>query len=101
VTSAITGGPTTSSKLRFRPATRADVPTIVALLTDDQLGATREDVGEPLSESYWTAFEAIEQDPDELLVVGEREGRVVATAQLSFLAGLSHRGWRGSSRQCA
>lgn len=31
-----------------------------------------------------------------MLVVAERDGRVVGTLQLSFLAGLSHRGaWRG------
>ncbi|MGZ4596830.1 MAG: N-acetyltransferase family protein [Actinomycetes bacterium] len=79
----------------FRTAVRDDVPAIVALLADDPLGATREDIGTPLSESYWTAFEAIDRDPNQLLVVGEQEGQVVATAQLSFLAGLSRRGaWR-------
>lgn len=88
---------TTSPGLRFRPAARADVPFIVVLLADDPLGATREDVDGRLSESYWAAFEEIDHDPNQLLVVGERHGRIVATAQLSFLVGLSRRGaWRAA-----
>lgn len=79
----------------FRSAMRNDVPAIVALLADDPLGAAREDVPGQLSESYWSAFEAIDRDANQLLVVGELQRRVVATAQLTFLPGLSHRGsWR-------
>ncbi|MDN5570288.1 MAG: GNAT family N-acetyltransferase [Propionibacteriaceae bacterium] len=83
------------SDLQIRPATRADVPEIVRLLADDQLGATREAYGDPLPEQYWSAWERLAADPSELVVVGELDGRIVATAQISVIPSLS-RG--GSSR---
>lgn len=76
----------------FRRATRSDVPDIVRLLADDVLGAGRDSLELPLPRSYWTAFDAIDVDPGELLVVGVEADRVVATAQVSFLPGLSRRG---------
>ena len=80
----------------FRRATEADLPAIVAMLADDALGATREDTREPLAEGYRRAFAAIDADPNQMLVVGELDGRVIATTQISFLPGLSHKGaWRG------
>lgn len=72
------------------------MPAIVALLADDVNGAQREDASLPLDPGYGAAFEAIQADPNQMLVVAELDGRVVGTLQLSFLAGLSHRGaWRG------
>jgi GNAT superfamily N-acetyltransferase len=68
------------------------VPDIVRLLADDLLGAARESLEDPLPQPYWNAFDAIDADPGELLVVGVDDGRVVATAQVSFLPGLSRRG---------
>jgi GNAT superfamily N-acetyltransferase len=74
----------------FRRATAADVAAVVALLADDVLGREREtpdDLG-----PYEAAFAGIDRDPGQLLVVADRAGSVVGTAQLSFLPGLSHRG---------
>ncbi|WP_354516579.1 GNAT family N-acetyltransferase [Paenarthrobacter sp. 4246] len=77
----------------LRRATKADLPRILALLADDQLGATREDAGDIAP--YQQAFDAIDADPTHLLVVGELAGDVVATFQLSYLPGLSRKGsWR-------
>ena len=73
-----------------RRATAADVPAVVALLADDVLGAAREspdDLG-----PYEAAFAEIDRDPQHLLLVADRGGVVVGTAQLTFLPGLSHRG---------
>jgi GNAT superfamily N-acetyltransferase len=80
--------------MRIRTATRADVPAIVALLADDPLGAQRESLGESPSElePYLRAFAVLDADPHQVLVVADREGVVVGTAQLSLLAGLSRRG---------
>lgn len=74
----------------FRATTRDDVAAIVELLADDVLGATRESPDDLVP--YHKAFAAIDASPDQLLVVAEREGRVVGTAQITFMAGLSHRG---------
>ncbi len=83
-------GPGTFS---LRRATKADLPRILALLADDQLGATRENADDLVP--YQQAFDAIDADPAHLLVVGELAGDVVATFQLSYLPGLSRKGsWR-------
>lgn len=79
----------------FRRAEAADLTAIVALLADDPLGATREDLAEPLPAAYGAAFAAIDGDANQLLLVAESAGRIVGCLQLSFLPGLSHRGaWR-------
>jgi ribosomal protein S18 acetylase RimI-like enzyme len=80
----------------IRPATRADLPSIIALLAADDLGRTREHPAEPLDPRYTAAFDAIEADPNQIEVVVESGGQVVGCLQLSFIPGLSHLGaWRG------
>ena len=76
-----------------RRARREDVPAIVDLLRDDELGAGRESpAAEPLPPSYDAAFETIDRDPSQELIVGELDGRVVATLQLMILTHLASRG---------
>jgi len=75
--------------MKIRVAGRDDVTAIVALLADDELGQRRE--GGPLR-TYLEAFEAIDADPRNLLVVAEDCGEVVATLQLTFMPSLSHQG---------
>ena len=72
--------------IRFRPAKRADVPAIVAMLADDVLGKGRE--VDDLSR-YLDAFEAMERENNNTVYVGEQDGRVVATYQLTIISGLS------------
>lgn len=77
----------------LRRAAKADLPAILGLLADDQLGGSRENPGDLAP--YEAAFDAIDADPAHLLVVGELGGVVVATFQLSYLPGLSRKGsWR-------
>ncbi len=76
----------------FRPARRGDVPAILALLAADRLGAAREVVGEDVDAAYWRAFEAIDADPNNVLVVADRGGVVVGTCQLTFTPSLSRGG---------
>lgn len=81
--------------LRFRPATAQDLPTIVALLADDTLGATRERNENPLPTSYRDAFSAIDADPHNELVVACRDESVVGVLQLTFIPYLTYQGsWR-------
>lgn len=75
----------------FRDATRADVPAIVDLLADDRLGAGREGAD---PEAYLIAFDEIDVNPMHQLIVGDHEGRIVACAQVTILAGLSRGGMR-------
>ena len=87
-----------ASPLRIRRALAVDLPAIVRLLADDPLGAQRERLEDPLPVSYRRAFEAIERDPNNELVVAEGEnGIAVAVLQLSFTPGISHQGgWRAT-----
>jgi GNAT superfamily N-acetyltransferase len=48
----------------------------------------------PLPASYHSAFEAIDGDPNNELVVGELDGRVVAVLQLTCIPTLTRRGSR-------
>ena len=82
--------------LVIRPATEADLPAIVAMLADDILGRARDNPSPPLDDGYARALAAIRARPDHHLVVGELDGEVVATLQLTFIPGLSRKGaWRG------
>lgn len=80
------------SLLTFRRATRADVPDIVRLLSDDDLGQQRERCETPLPQVYYTAFEEIDQDIHNQLVVIEQNGAIIGTLQLTFLPSLSFQG---------
>lgn len=80
---------------QFRRATRDDVPHIVRLLADDPLGAQRERFVDPLPESYFSAYAAIERDPNNELTVVELDGRVIGVLQLTFIPYLTYQGgWR-------
>lgn len=83
-----------SRALTVRAARRADVPAIVALLADDAISAGRERAAtaDALDEAYWRAFEAVDADARNLLVVAELDREVVGTLQLTFIPSLTHRG---------
>ena len=83
-------------QLVFRRARVGDLPGIVALLADDELGAKRENPALPLDPRYTAAFAAIAQDSNQFLAVVEQDSRLVGCLQLSFIPGLSRLGqWRG------
>jgi GNAT superfamily N-acetyltransferase len=73
----------------LRPARREEIPTLVALFTDDELGRTRE--GAPL-ETYLSAFDAIERDENNTLYVLDIGREVSGCAQLTVIPGLGRRG---------
>ena len=76
----------------IRPARVADVPAIARLLSQDVFDRRDPDPDDP---AYLAAFEAIDADPNNELIVGEDDGEVIATCQLTFTPGLSRGGaWR-------
>src|SRR5688572_31277667 len=84
-----------TSTLSFRRASKADVPSLVHLLADDPLGATREVDVSPLPASYYDAFTAIDGDPNNELIVAALAGELVGMLQLTFIPSLSYQGsWR-------
>ena len=81
------------SPVTIRSAGRGDVLSIVRMLADDPLGSGRERVEDPLPESYFRAFEAVDRDPNiQLMVAEDGEGVVVGCLQLCMLPGLSSQG---------
>ena len=57
--------------MTFRKATEGDIPNIVKLLADDELGSKREDYKAPLPNSYYDAFQNILQDKNQELIILE------------------------------
>ena len=81
--------------LTYRSGTREDLPTLVALLANDVLGSLREDPNEDDLASYLRSWEAIDADPNHLLLLAEAEQGVVGMLQLSFIPHLTYvGGWR-------
>ncbi|MFD8257502.1 GNAT family N-acetyltransferase [Streptomyces griseoluteus] len=76
--------------LSIRPAAPDDIPSIVAMLADDPLGAQRESPDDLTP--YLAAFERLDTDPNQHLVVAVRDGRVIGTLQLTIIPGLSRKG---------
>jgi GNAT superfamily N-acetyltransferase len=77
--------------IEIRVAEPADVPSIVSLLADDPLGRLRESAD---SERYRLAFEDLRSDPNSTVLVAVDGDVVVGCTQITYIAGLSHRGAR-------
>lgn len=77
--------------MTFREATVQDVPAVVDLLLDDHLGGARElqELGQ-----YEQAFQRMQAEAANHLIVGQHNRRVIATYQLTFIQGLSLRAAR-------
>ncbi|MFB9052502.1 GNAT family N-acetyltransferase [Formosa undariae] len=79
--------------MTIREATVNDIYAIVELLSDDDLGKTREQLESPISVDYNNAFHIINSDPNQELMVVENEAKaVIATFQLTFIQYLNYCG---------
>ena len=79
----------------FRKARLEDLRAVLELLNDGKVGNVLEQIEDPLPRMYTDAFAILEADPNQLLLVGETGGRIVASLQLTFIPGVAHRGaWR-------
>lgn len=76
----------------FRFAHEGDLAAIVALLADDGIGKGRENAAPQVLDVYRRAFADIQRDERNSLIVGERDGVVLACCQVTFIPGLSRRG---------
>jgi len=56
-------------ELIFRKSKEGDIPSIVKMLADDELGSKREDYKVPLPKSYTDAFQNILQDKNQELII--------------------------------
>lgn len=80
--------------MNIRKALRKDLPAIIEMLADDQLGKERENSSENALQAYLMAFDLIQQDNNAQLLVVEGDNKVIAVAQVNDLLYLSHQGGR-------
>lgn len=78
--------------ITIRKAVREDVSKIVRLLAQDPLGKQRESYHEPLSDQYYNAFEQIDMDKNNFLVVVEDNDTVIGTLQLTIMTYITYQG---------
>lgn len=76
----------------IRTATEADLPGIVRLLADDDLGRGRERYADPLPQAYVDGFRAMQRQGGNDLLVAEDAGQIVGCLQLTIIPGVSRLG---------
>lgn len=77
--------------LIFRKATRADIHDIVRLLAEDSLASSREQY-ENIPASYYSAFDIINADKNNYLLMVELDGKIAGTMQLTFTTYMTYQG---------
>lgn len=78
--------------MQFRAAVEADLPAIVRMLADDDIGQSREGTADPPSPEYVTALAAIRRQDGNAVIVAEDGGEIVGCLQLTFIPGLARLG---------
>jgi len=85
------------NNITFRHATEQDLDTIVQMLADDILGSRRERYEKPLPISYIRAFQAIQLDPNNELIVACKDEKIVGVQQITFTPYFVRQGsWRAT-----
>ena len=79
--------------MKFRKATENDVLVIVEMIADDELGKKRENFQIPLPSEYLKAFEKINSDENQELILVENDDlEIIGALQLSFRQYLTYLG---------
>lgn len=84
-------------EITFREAVREDLDQIVEMLADDMLGSKRERYELPLPDCYVQAFQAIDADPNNELIVACKDSKVIGVQQITFTPHIARQGgWRAT-----
>ena len=75
--------------LTHRKAKLEDLPRIIELLLEDDLGQTRESKSEQIDECYTKAFHKINSDSNQYLMVVEDNAEIIATCHLTIMPSLT------------
>lgn len=78
--------------MEIRAAIIDDLTAVVRMLADDFLGQQRERFEVPVPDSYVRAFNEIDSDPNNELIVAALNGQILGTLQLTFAPSISHQG---------
>ncbi len=80
--------------LTYRAATPADLPFIIGLVVEDSVVATNDSIADAMHPDYVAALAEITADPNQEMLVVERDGEPVGCFQLSYIPGLMRHGMR-------
>ncbi len=78
--------------LTQRTAMIKDLPCIVQLLAEDELGQTRETCTTDINTCYRTAFEKIDVDQNQYLMVICTDEKIIGTCHLTLMPSLTYQG---------
>ncbi len=77
------------AKLKHRKAKQSDLKTIISLLLQDELGKIREESSDEGNSRYLEAFEKINADPNQYLMIVELAEEIVGTCHLTIMPSLT------------
>ncbi|MBV7543060.1 GNAT family N-acetyltransferase [Acidovorax sp. sic0104] len=77
-----------------RFAVKADLPLIIDMLADDVIALLRETPEEERRDVYLHAWEDMQKDQFNKLLVAEVDGELVGVLQLTYISGLSRSGMK-------
>jgi len=80
--------------MEFRKALEEDVGAIVQLLADDELGSKRECFTDPLPTVYYDAFQAMEAQSDNEIILAVDGNNILGCLQLTIIPGLARQGMK-------
>jgi N-acetylglutamate synthase-like GNAT family acetyltransferase len=86
------------NNLTHRKARIADLPRLIELLLEDELGQTRESKSVELDENYIKAFHKIDSDPNQYLMAVENGDEIIGTCHLTIMPSLTFPLCQGSCR---
>ena len=75
--------------LTYRKSKINDLPRIIELLLEDELGKTRESKSSELDENYIKTFHKIDRDPNQYLMVVENSNEIIGTCHLTIMPSLT------------
>lgn len=77
------------TNLNHRKAKLEDLGRLVELLVEDELGVLRESHGQTLDENYINAFQKIDSNPHQYLMVVECDDEIIGTCHLTIMPSLT------------
>ncbi|WP_421759312.1 GNAT family N-acetyltransferase [Devosia sp.] len=80
------------TNLIFHDARQDDLGFIVRLIVEDNVVASMDEPDRPDHPRYLAAFNAINADPNQRLMIAELDGEAVGTLQLTFIPGINRLG---------
>lgn len=80
------------SLLSYRKAKIHDLPAIIRLLIEDDLGKDREQLSDIIDRRYIKAFHRIDADPNQYLMVVTLDDEIVGTCHLTIMPSLTFTG---------